>query len=176
MVRLSVQPGGEHLSQAWPNVEMPTLAGWYTDPRNPEMMLWWDGLRWKDADRPPPPQSFNWILHFLLFVVCAVILYAGISFVVGLIALPFALRATGRRGRDLFMLLIPLWGTIVLVQTVWRLSDRRISWLPRPDLPSRPIFGSAILPNSVLPLDLRAAMGTANARFHRPGPHWRDSE
>jgi hypothetical protein len=138
-------------------------------------MLWWDGLRWKDADRPPPPPSFGWFLHFLVFLVAVAILYVGISFVVGLFALPFALRSTGRRARDLLMLLIPLWGTIVLIQTVWRITDRRISWVPRPDLPSRPLFGPAIFPRSVLPEDVRAATETGHARFDGPVKQQKDA-
>jgi len=164
------------LSQAGPNLNTPGRAGWYTDSRNQEMMLWWDGLRWKDADRPAPASSFNWFVHLLLFLACAVVLYVGISFVVGLFALPFALRATGRRARDFLMFFIPLWGTVVLVQTVWRISDRRISWLPRPDLPSRPLFGPAVLPKSVIPDDLRPGTEADGNRFAGRQPLLRDSE
>jgi hypothetical protein len=165
MLRRSRHPKGHRRERC---LDTPPLPGWYTDTRNHKAMLWWDGLRWKDVGRPSPPPAFNWLLHFLLFLVAMAVLYVGISFVVGLFALPFALRAAGRRARDLLMLLIPLWGTVVLIQTVWRITDRRISWLPRPDLPSRPLFGPAILPKNVLPEDVRAAMQTGYARFEGP--------
>ena len=49
------------------------------------------------------------------------------------------------------MLLIPIWGAIVIIQTIWRLTSNRISWLPWTDMPSKPLFGPAILPTSIIP-------------------------
>jgi hypothetical protein len=127
--------------------------GWYTDPRHTEHLLWWDGAgRWIDYERTLPDES-NWQLHFVLFAAASAILYVACNFLVGFAALALAMRITGRRARDVLMLLIPIWGSIVFVQTVWRLTANRICWLPRTDMPSRPLFGPAILPGSVIPHD-----------------------
>jgi hypothetical protein len=133
--------------------------GWYTDPDNPEVMLWWDGQQWKDANGILPPPD-NWFLHFLAFAVgLAVLVFAIGLFVLCAAALPFALRKTGRRARDSFMLFIPIWGAVLLIETVWRLTARRMCWLPRRDLPSKPLFGPAILPKDMIPHQARIAMG-----------------
>ena len=113
-------------------------------------MLWWDGTQWKDGNAIPPPAE-NWFIHFLLFAVVMIVLYLAMAFLVGVAALPFALRATGRRARDFLMFLIPFWGRSYSCKTVWRLSARRMCWLPRHDLPSKPLFGPAILPKDVIP-------------------------
>jgi hypothetical protein len=133
--------------------------GWYSDPRHTENLLWWDGDgRWTDYDRTVPPES-NWLLHFALFAATAAILYVACQVLVGFVAFALAMRITGRRGRDVLMLLIPIWGSIVFVQTVWRLTANRICWLPRVDLPSKPLFGPAILPRSIIPNDRRITGG-----------------
>jgi hypothetical protein len=132
--------------------------GWYTDQRNPEVMIWWDGYRWKDANGILPGPD-NRLVHFLLFAVATVVAYFALGFLVGFVAVPFVLRSTGRRGRDFFMLFIPIWGAVVFVQTLWRLSAQRMCWLPRRDLPSKPLFGPAILPKDIIPHEVRMAMG-----------------
>jgi hypothetical protein len=124
--------------------------GWYIDTRRPDTMLFWTGTEWKDGEKALPDRE-GWWAHFLLFVVVAAVFYLAVLFLIGLLLLPFALRASGRRARDLLMVLIPLWGTIVVVQTMWRLSARRICWLPRHDLASKPLFGPAILPVDLVP-------------------------
>ena len=131
--------------------------GWYTHPGDSELMLWWDGHRWMDADRPVPP-SESWIVHFLKFVAASVVAYFALAFLIGLVAMPFALGVTGRRPRDFFMLFIPLWGSVVLVQTLWRLTASRMCWLPRRDRLSKPLFGPAILPKDVIPPQVRQDM------------------
>jgi hypothetical protein len=123
--------------------------GWYADPHHLDRMLWWNGAEWKDPHRSLP-ESDNGGLHFLRFLVLAAVWYLALSVFIGLIAIPFALRATGRRARDTLMVLIPLWGAVVVVQTLWRLSARRMSWLPRTDLPSKPLFGPGILPTRLV--------------------------
>ena len=112
-------------------------------------MLFWTGTEWKDGEKALPDQE-GWLVHFLLFVVVSAVFYLAILFLIGILLLPSVLRTTGRRARDMLMLLIPLWGTIVVIQTTWRLSARRMCWLPRHDLPSRPLFGPAILPVELL--------------------------
>jgi hypothetical protein len=130
--------------------------GWYTDPRHPENLLWWDGDgRWTDHDRTVPANS-NWLLHFVLFAGAAAVLYVSCTILVGFVALMGAMRITGRRARDLLMLLIPVWGPIVVIQTLWRLTANHICWLPRTDMPSKPLFGPAILPRSLIPNDQMA--------------------
>jgi hypothetical protein len=86
------------------------------------------------------------MLHFLRFLGVLVVMQACVALLIGYLMIPFALRRTGRRARDILMLLIPVWGLVVWVQTSWRLSARRICWSPRTDLPSRPLFGPAVLP------------------------------
>ncbi len=49
------------------------------------------------------------------------------------------------------MLLIPIWNVVLLIETAWRLTAQRICWLPREDLPSKPLFGPAVLPKTQLP-------------------------
>jgi hypothetical protein len=131
--------------------------GWYADPRHTGNLLWWDGDgRWTDHDRTLPPES-NWLLHLALFTAAAAILYVACSLLVGFVVVGMAMRITGRRGRDVLMLLIPIWGSIVFVQTVWRLTANRIGWLPRTDRPSKPLFGPAILPATLIPYNRMAA-------------------
>ncbi len=55
------------------------------------------------------------------------------------------------------MLLIPVWGSVVVIQAMSRLTANRIGWLPRTDMPSKPLLGPGILPKSVIPSD-RIAM------------------
>jgi hypothetical protein len=124
--------------------------GWYVDTRRPDTMLFWTGTEWKDGEKALPDQE-TWLVHFLLFVVVSAVFYLAILFLIGILLLPFALRLTGRRARDIVMTLIPLWGTIVMVQTMWRLSARRICWLPRPEILSKPLFGPSILPIELVP-------------------------
>lgn len=132
--------------------------GWYPDPRDAQNLLWWDGAgRWTDYDRTLPPES-NWLAHFFLFAGATAVLYLACTFLVGFVALGLAMRITGRRARDVLMLLIPIWGSVVVIQTMWRLTATRICWLPRTDMPSKPLFGPAILPRSIIPYD-RTAVG-----------------
>ena len=73
------------------------------------------------------------------------------SLLVGFVALGLAMRITGRRARDVLMVFVPIWGGIVFIQTLWRLTANRICWLPRTDMPSKPLFGPAILPGRIIP-------------------------
>jgi hypothetical protein len=107
-------------------------------------MLWWDGASWLDPDEDLPTEDKDTI-HLLRFLAVLVVMQVCIAGLFGYFMIPFALRRTGRRARDILMLLIPVWGVVVWVQTFWRLSARRIYWSPRTDLPSRPLFGPAVL-------------------------------
>ena len=61
-------------------------------------------------------------------------------FLIGFALVPFALRRTGRRGRDFFACFIPLYGVVLFVETMWRLTASYVYWSPRSDLPSSPMF------------------------------------
>jgi hypothetical protein len=52
----------------------------------------------------------------------------------------FALSATGRRKRDILFFLIPIWGTVVQIQTSWRYSAKNVYWSVRDDRPSKALF------------------------------------
>jgi hypothetical protein len=41
------------------------------------------------------------------------------------------------------MLLIPIWGFIVHVQTIWRYTAKSVYWSPRDDRPSKSLFAAA---------------------------------
>lgn len=145
-----------------PDIWSDTPPGWYTDPHRTEVMLWWDGTRYRDHDQPLPTPD-NWIPHFLLFAVALAALYLACALLVGFVILVVALRTTGRRARDILMILIPVWGEIVVIQTVWRLTAFRMCWLPRQDMPSKPLFGPAILPKDIIPHNYRSARGGVGA-------------
>ncbi len=108
-------------------------------------MLWWDGANWLDPDEDLPPED-GVTLHFLRFLAVLIVMQACVALVFGYFMIPVALRRTGRRARDIFMLLVPVWGAVVWFQTFWRLNGRRICWSPRTDLATRPLFGPAVLP------------------------------
>ena len=104
--------------------------GWYSRKRNPYVMMWWDGEGWLDPDEDLPSDDGG-MAHFLRFVIVLAVMQVCVAFLFGYFIIPFALRRTGRRARDILMLLIPVWGVVVWVQTFWRLSARRIYWSPR---------------------------------------------
>jgi hypothetical protein len=126
--------------------------GWYPRFAHSHTMLWWDGAKWLDPDQDMPPDDGK-MLHSLRFVGVLVVMQACVAFVIGYFMIPFALRRTGRRARDILMLLIPVWGVVVCVQTFWRLSARRLYWSPCSDLASRPLFGPALLPIDRWPVE-----------------------
>src|SRR5437763_5789191 len=118
-------------------------AAWVSDPTRQHEARYWDGQRWTEhvsdggvagtdplppPPRPVPPPPRLGVpqredpapSHFLRFfgIWLAMVLLCYV--IVGIVWAAFALAATGRRKRDLLMLLIPVWGTIVMVQTIWR--------------------------------------------------------
>jgi hypothetical protein len=113
-------------------------------------MLWWEGHRWRDFDRDLPTPD-DWFPHFIRFTLAMVGTYFACALLFGFVLLAYALRNTGRRARDILMLLVPVWGEIVVIQTVWRVTAFRMCWLPRQDMPSRPLFGPTIFPKEILP-------------------------
>ena len=90
--------------------------------------------------KPERPDPGFW--HFLRFLAILVLMLLLVYVVVGVVWMAFALSATGRRKRDLLMLLIPFWSTVVLVQTVWRYTARNVYWPVRPDTVSKSLFSA----------------------------------
>lgn len=57
----------------------------------------------------------------------------GATIVVALIAMAFIAQKVGYRGRDAFMLLIPIWGFLITFKLLWRLAClNRHYWAPAP--------------------------------------------
>ena len=133
---------------------MDIAAAWLPDPSRQHEMRYWDGQAWTehvsnsgvtglDSPLPPPrpvptpprptsPPLFQredpGFTHFLRYVAIwfAMVMLVYL-FLIGLVWFAFMLSATGRRKRDVLMLLIPVWGTIVVVQTIWRYTARNLS-------------------------------------------------
>jgi type II secretory pathway component PulF len=95
----------------------------------------------------PTPTTTNTpdpgFMHFLRFFVISFLMSALSVLLIGLIWFVIALSVTGRRKRDVLMLLIPVWGVIVNVQTVWRYTAKNVYWSVRDDRPSKSLFSAA---------------------------------
>jgi hypothetical protein len=57
----------------------------------------------------------------------------GVALVVALVAMAIIAPQVGYRGRDAFMVLIPIWGVVIVIKLLWRLAclNRRY-WAPAP--------------------------------------------
>ena len=147
-------------------------AQWATDPTGRNESRYWDGALWTDhvSNRgvpgtdplqPSPPRSVTTpgmlpsaqvpanamrddpdFMHFLRFIGIWILMAFLFYVVVGLVWMAFALSSTGRRKRDILMLLVPVWGTIVVFQTLWRYTSRYVYWSVRSDRPSKPLFST----------------------------------
>lgn len=82
-------------------------------------------------------------MHFLRFLGISFLMSALSVLLIGLIWFIVALSVTGRRKRDVLMLLIPIWGVVVNIQTVWRYTAKNVYWSPRADRPSKSLFSAA---------------------------------
>lgn len=82
-------------------------------------------------------------VHFLRYVGIALVMGLSCYILVGFIWYMIALAQTGRRKRDILMLFIPIWGTIVAVQTHWRYTAKNVYWSARADRPSKSLFASS---------------------------------
>jgi type II secretory pathway component PulF len=89
-----------------------------------------------------PAKADPGFMHFLRFVGISLLMSALSIVFIGLIWFIIALSQTGRRKRDVLMLLIPIWGTIVNIQTVWRYTAKNVYWSPRADRPSKSLFSA----------------------------------
>ena len=76
-------------------------------------------------------------MHFLKFLGIYIAMSIACGLIVGFFWLASVLSTTGRRKRDLLMLFIPIWGIIVLVQTIWRYTAEAVYWSVRADRPSK---------------------------------------
>jgi ABC-type sugar transport system permease subunit len=81
-------------------------------------------------------------MHFLRFVGIWILMGALSVIFIGLIWAVIALSQTGRRKRDILMYLIPIWGVVVQVQTIWRYTAKNVYWSPRADRPSKSLFSA----------------------------------
>ena len=86
------------------------------------------------------PREDNGFVHLLRFLGVWLLMAMLFYVIVGYVWMMFALSATGRRKRDILMLLIPVWGTVVGVQTMWRYTAKNVYWSARPDRVSKSLF------------------------------------
>lgn len=91
-----------------------------------------------DLVRPLVPDSG--FVHLLRFLLVDVAMSLLCYLLVGVIWLMFAMSSTGRRKRDILMLVVPIWGTVVWTQTLWRYTAKNVYWSARVDRPSRSLF------------------------------------
>jgi hypothetical protein len=89
-----------------------------------------------------PLRKDNWLVHFLRYMVIGLVMGLSMLLIVGIFWLATAMSSTGRRKRDILMLFIPLWGTIVQVQTLWRYTAKNVYWSVRADRPSKSLFAN----------------------------------
>lgn len=93
-----------------------------------------------NTNETQPLKPDGGLMHFVRFLL--VWLLMGISCVVvfGLIWVMISLSKTGRRKRDILMFMIPVWGAVVQIQTLWRYSAKNVYWSVRTDRPSKSLF------------------------------------
>ncbi|HEY4333767.1 MAG TPA: hypothetical protein VGM78_14395, partial [Ilumatobacteraceae bacterium] len=77
------------------------------------------------------------------FVGIAIVMGLLSYVIVGIVWTCIALNQTGRRKRDILMYLIPIWGQIVSIQTIWRYTSKNVYWSTRPDRPSKSLFSGS---------------------------------
>jgi hypothetical protein len=90
-----------------------------------------------------PLREDGGFVHFLRFLLIYFVMALACYILIGIVWLGFALGHTGRRARDLLMLFIPIWGTVVVVQTIWRYTAKNVYWSVRADHPSKSLFTSS---------------------------------
>ena len=76
----------------------------------------------------PSTSSDPWFPHFLRFLCIWVLLAIGQVILIGVIWQAAILRRTGYRARDLLLLLVPIYGGVVSVVTLWRYTARSVYW------------------------------------------------
>lgn len=121
--------------------------GWYPDPTGAPGQRYWDGNAWTTqadsalASYAGPPGSDPGFLHLLRFLGVGMLLDAAFFLLVGFVWAAFIFDKTGYRKRDVLLLFIPLYGTVVFIISSWRYTARRVYWTPWADRPSAVITG-----------------------------------
>lgn len=87
-----------------------------------------------------PAVADGGFVHFLRFLLVWLLMGLSCVLVVGVIWVMISLSSTGRRKRDILMFLIPVWGAILQVQTLWRYSAKNVYWSVRTDRGSKSLF------------------------------------
>ena len=82
----------------------------------------------------------NGFTHFLRFLMIWIVMAASFYLIVGFVWLAFALAATGRRKRDLLMIVLPVWSIILFTETLWRYTAKNVYWSVRSDVISKSLF------------------------------------
>lgn len=82
----------------------------------------------------------NGLVHFLRYLLIWAVVAISMYVLVGFVLIALMLSWTGRRKRDVLMMLIPIWGGIVGVQTLWRYTAKNVYWSARKDRPSKSMF------------------------------------
>lgn len=136
-----------------------TPAGWMTDPTGRHQLRHWDGSQWtahisnngvpgtdalpQAAPRTAQPlRPDGGFVHFLRYLLIGLVMGLLCYVIVGLVWFAFALSATGRRKRDILMFFIPIWGSVVSVQTIWRYTAKNVYWSVRSDRISKSLFST----------------------------------
>ncbi len=78
--------------------------------------------------------------HFWRYLGISLLMALSCYILIGLVWFAIVLSQTGRRKRDLLMLLVPIWGSVVATQTQWRYTARNVYWSARADRPSKSLF------------------------------------
>ena len=79
-------------------------------------------------------------MHFLRYFGISLVMALSCYLIIGLVWMMIALAQTGRRKRDILMILIPIWGSVVATQTQWRYTAKNVYWSARSDRPSKSLF------------------------------------
>jgi len=80
------------------------------------------------------------VMHFVRFLLIWLLMGMSCVLLFGVIWIMVALSSTGRRKRDILMFLIPVWGVVVQIQTLWRYTSKNVYWSVRADRPSKSLF------------------------------------
>jgi hypothetical protein len=122
-----------------------------------------------------------WLAHLARFTALyTAVTVSNVAFLLGLVWLAHLMDRTGRRKRDLLLVLVPGCGVVVTIQTMWRAVARTAYWEPRPDRPSAPLHGAArrtvIVAGGILTLILAVAAVVAVAGVRDERSSWTERE
>lgn len=120
-----------------------------------------------------------WFGHFLRYLALSAVVALAAAFLVGYLWLAFLLTRTGRRKRDVVLCMIPLLGSVIMAQTMWRAIARTTYWSARHDRPSGPLQGTArrgLLVVGALLWPLFAIVMAVSAVTAATAPGWTDPD